>query len=58
MGERWCWILLKGDDTLICSYCDKPLHNQKVHIYLDVEDSLDDIMCEACFKKEQRETDK
>lgn len=55
MGERWVTLLLIQDESLRCTSCYRSLSNQKVHLYLDVNDGLDDAMCEACFKKDQKE---
>ena len=52
MGERWVWIGLGEDETLRCDSCMAYLHSQKVYLYLDVNDSIDEIMCAACWKKE------
>ena len=52
MGERWVTFALGDDETLRCSSCSKYLHDQEVHIYLDVNDQLDEVMCECCWKKE------
>jgi hypothetical protein len=58
MGERWVTFYLGIDETLRCTSCSKYLHDQKVYLYLYINDGLNRVMCEACFKKEQeREKD-
>lgn len=53
MGERWVTFEMKEDEILRCFSCDLRLSHQKVHLYLNVNDELDDVLCEACFKKVQ-----
>lgn len=56
MGERWVLIELKEDEILICNSCDGYLHNQKVHLYIDVNDEIEEVMCETCWKEEGEKT--
>ena len=52
MGERWVILVLDQDETLKCEFCLKYLHEEKVHLYMDVNDQLVETMCDACWKKE------
>jgi hypothetical protein len=57
MGERWVLIFVGNDEILRCNSCDTYLHNQKVHLYLDdVNDEIDEVMCDTCWKEKQKET--
>lgn len=58
MGERWVSYYLDGDENLRCTSCHKCLHNQKVYLYMDVNDGLDEVMCDTCWKKDQKEINK
>jgi hypothetical protein len=58
MGERWVTLLLLKDESIRCDSCELFLSNQKVHLYLNVTDELDEVLCEACFKKDQKEMNK
>jgi hypothetical protein len=53
MGERWVTLKLVEDETLRCESCSSYLHDQKVHLYLEVDDELVEILCDTCWKKEE-----
>ena len=55
MGERWVSIKLVGDDSLRCQSCHECIDNQKVHLYIDVNDEIEEIMCNVCWKEKQKE---
>ena len=55
MSERWVTFDIGDNETLRCTSCSKYLHDQKGHLFLDVDDELDDIMCECCWREDQKE---
>lgn len=55
MGERWVTLEVDEDETLRCTSCSKYLHEQKVYLYLDVNNELGEIMCRYCWAQDQRE---
>jgi hypothetical protein len=54
MGERWVLIRLSGDETLRCHSCYNSAQ-QKAHLYIDVNDEIEEVMCDTCWKKNQKE---
>ena len=55
MSERWVLIELKEDEILICNTCDGYLHNHRVHLYIGVDNEIDEVMCNTCWKEKQKE---
>jgi hypothetical protein len=53
MGERWASIILCADESLRCHSCYENAHNQKVHLHLNVDDEIDEIMCDSCWKDQE-----
>lgn len=53
MGERWVSINLCAEESLRCHSCYESAHNQKVHLYLNVDDEIDEIMCDSCWKDQE-----
>jgi hypothetical protein len=56
MGEKWVLIFLGNDEILRCNSCDEYQHNQKVHLYLNVDDEIDTVVCDSCWKLERGQT--
>lgn len=55
MGERWLRLGLGEYETLRCDSCLKMLRsNQKAHLY-DADDEIVEVMCDSCWKKNQKE---
>lgn len=54
MGERWVQIELVEDETLRCRSCLENIQEEKVHLYINVNDEIEEIMCDACWKKNQK----
>jgi hypothetical protein len=52
MGERWVTLVLLKNETLECDGCAEYIHDEEVHLYVDANDDLIEIMCTACWKKE------
>lgn len=53
--ERWGLIELEGDETLKCHSCDGCIRNQRVHILLNVDGEVEEVMCAFCWKEKQKE---
>ncbi len=55
MSERWVSIKLVEDETLRCHSCHERIGNQKVHLYIDVNNEIEEVMCDTCWKEKQKE---
>lgn len=58
MGERWVSIILTEHETLRCELCGTYMYEQRMHLYLDVDDEIDEVLCDTCWKKNQKEISK
>jgi NifU-like protein involved in Fe-S cluster formation len=58
MSEKWALFHLHEDATLECTSCNRDLCGQTVHLYINVDDEIEDVMCDMCWKKNQKETNK
>lgn len=55
IGDRWGLIELEGDDALKCHSCDGHIRNQRVHILLNVDGEVEEVMCDFCCNEKQKE---
>jgi phage FluMu protein Com len=55
MSEKWALYYLYEDETLRCTSCSKYLRGQTVHLYINVDDEIDEVKCDACWKEDQKE---
>jgi hypothetical protein len=51
MGGKWGWIELVEDETLRCASCYESIHKQRIHLYANVDDEVEEVLCDACWKK-------
>lgn len=51
--EEWVTIILRKGDALVCSMCGKVIENQQVHMYVDVDYEIEEVLCEECWEKER-----
>ena len=49
MGERWVTLRLRWGEALICHKCYKTIEDQEVHMYVNVDHEIDEVICEMCF---------
>ena len=56
MDEKWVLIEIDGDEILRCHSCYEGIHDQNVHLHLNVDDEVDEVMCVSCCKKYGGET--
>ena len=50
MSEQWVTLIIDEDETIRCSQCQGYLHNQKVHLYVEADQEIEEILCEKCWK--------
>jgi hypothetical protein len=56
MGEKWVWIELVEDETLRCLSCCESRHKQRMHFYVNVDDEIEEVMCDSCWNKTEKKT--
>lgn len=54
MGEKWGWIELVEDETLRCHSCYESIHKQRMHLYVNVDDEIEEVMCDICWNKKEK----
>jgi hypothetical protein len=55
MGEKWVLKYVYEEETLVCTSCTRYLRGQTVHLYINVDDEVEDILCDLFWKKNQME---
>ena len=55
MVEEWPTDVLGGGETLISGRCYGQLYSQKVHMYVNVDRELEEVLCEGCWEIAQEE---
>lgn len=55
MGGQWVLIQLTETETLKCISCGTYIYIQKVHLYLNVNGEIEEVMCSTCWKRNQKE---
>jgi hypothetical protein len=55
MGERWVLIWLVRDESLRCHSCSESISKEEAHLYIDVDDEIEEVMCDKCWSKNKRE---
>jgi hypothetical protein len=58
MGEKWVTLCLVDDEILTCQSCLENMQEENVHLYVNVNDEIEEVMCDTCWSKDQRETNK
>jgi hypothetical protein len=56
MGERWVTLRVAYNENLKCFQCSKEITDQVAHLYLNVTDEIEEVLCERCWKKERKMT--
>ena len=46
------WVL-SGKDTSVCDKCSMVLENQQVHMYANVDNEIEEVLCEKCWDEER-----
>ena len=54
--EEWITWLLFGRDTVICDRCLKMFVYQRMHLYINVDNEVEEVLCEECWTKEDTPT--
>ena len=55
MVEEWVILRLFGKDTLVCGNCSGALTHQKVHMHLNVDREIEEVLCAGCYKSRREE---
>jgi hypothetical protein len=55
MSEKWVSIELDLNELLHCRSCREDICEEQMHLYINVDDEVEDILCDRCWKKKQKE---
>ena len=50
--EEWVTFILLDKDLLVCAKCLETITYQKVHMYVNVDNEVEEVLCEECWTKE------
>ena len=54
--EEWVTFLLFDKDLLVCDKCSKIFTYQKMHMYVNVDNEVEEVLCEKCWDEIQNAT--
>jgi len=52
--EEWVTWILFGRDVVVCDNCSGSINNQRVHMYVNVDNEVEEVLCEECYKSRRK----
>jgi len=51
--EEWVTCQFIGREAIECDKCSGLIKNQRVHMYVNVDNEIEEVLCEECWKAEK-----
>ena len=52
--EEWVTWILFGKDIVVCDKCLNAINNQRMHLYVNVDNEIEEVLCEECWRSSER----
>ena len=53
--EDWVTCQFIGREAIECDKCSGLIKNQRVHMYVNVDNEIEEVLCEQCWMKVKEE---